>query len=132
MQKTLLILCVIGGIALIWLASSTTTRITPSRQGQAQTQAVRMENGVQIIHIVARGGYTPDRVIATGGIPTKLEIETTGSFDCSLSFTIPSLGYRKMLPSRGTTLIDIPIQQSGTTLIATCAMGMYSLTMQFN
>ena len=95
-------------------------------------QNIREENGVQIIHVLARGGYTANRISAQAGKTTKLEIETKGTYDCSSSFTIPSLGYRTQLPATGKTLVDIPSQEKGTKLTAACSMGMYSFDVMFN
>lgn len=132
-QNIFIALCAIGGVGLIWLiATSDSGSRVPPVAPQPITETVRMENGVQIIHVFARGGYTPNDVSALAGIPSKLEIETKGTYDCSAAFTIPSMGVRKMLPATGLTIIDLPIEPKGTSLLALCGMGMYSLQIQFN
>lgn len=132
-QKIYIALCAIGVFGLIWLIVSTDggARI-PAAPPRPSVESVRMENGVQVIHVVARGGYTPNEVNAKAGIPTKLEVETRGTYDCSASFTIPSLGVRKMLPATGITVFDLPAVPAGRSLTALCSMGMYSLEIQFN
>jgi plastocyanin domain-containing protein len=99
---------------------------------QADGKNVFEENGKQIIEISARGGYAPRQSIAKSGIPTVIRMKTSGTFDCSSALSIPSLGIRLNLPSSGTKDIEIPAQQSGSTLAATCAMGMYNFQIQFN
>ena len=94
--------------------------------------AVREENGTQIIHITARGGYNPREISAIAGKPTKLEIETKGTYDCSSAFVMPQIGYQKRLPATGITTLDLPTQQKGSSLTGLCAMGMYSFTINFN
>lgn len=133
-QKILITLCIVGTIGLIWLASSIKNNEAVANTSGTQTivDPVRIENGVQIIHVIARGGYTPNKIVAKAGMPTKLEMETKGAYDCSASFTIPSLGYKKMLPATGVTTIDLPTQAAGSSLRGLCVMGMYSLNMQFN
>ncbi len=92
---------------------------------------VSIKDGTQYIDLSAKGGYSPRLSVAQAGIPTKLKVATSATFDCSASLTIPSIGYRDILPPSGTTEIDIPAQEAGTTLQGTCAMGMYSFAIKF-
>lgn len=92
---------------------------------------VSIENGIQYIDISAKGGYSPRVNIAQAGIPTKIRMETSATFDCSASLTIPSIKYREILPPSGTTEIDVPPQEAGTVLQGLCSMGMYSFTIKF-
>ncbi|KKU79439.1 MAG: putative membrane protein [Parcubacteria group bacterium GW2011_GWA2_47_7] len=130
-NKILYGLYLFGGIFILWLVISSGS----GRQGgvtENLAETVRMENGVQIIHIIARGGYRPSNITASAGVATKLEMETKGAYDCSLAFTIPSLGYQKMLPPSGLTLVDIPVQSPGSSLQGLCSMGMYAVNIKFN
>lgn len=132
-QNIFIALCAVGSLGLIWLiATSENGAVRPAAAPVVHVETVRVENGVQIIHVVARGGYTPSDVTVKAGIPTKLEIETSGTYDCSLSFTIPAMRLRKMLPATGVTVIALPLEPAGTSLLGICSMGMYSLQVQFN
>lgn len=93
---------------------------------------VSVVNGKQIIEINAKGGYSPRMTVAQSGIPTVIKVDTRGTFDCSAALVIPSLGYRNNLPPSGETLIELPPQESGSTLQGLCAMGMYNFQIQFN
>lgn len=95
-------------------------------------QSVRNENGVQVIRILARGGYRPRQISAAAGLPTRLEVETKGTYDCSSALVIPSIGFQKQLPSTGVTTVDLPPQSPGTQLHGLCAMGMFSFGIAFN
>ncbi len=109
-----------------------------ARNQEAPTSAptdganVTIKDGIQYIDLSAKGGYSPRVSVAQAGIPTKLKVATSATFDCSASLTIPSIGYRDILPPSGTTEIDIPAQEAGTTLQGTCAMGMYSFAIRFD
>ncbi|MEK7528286.1 MAG: cupredoxin domain-containing protein [Patescibacteria group bacterium] len=94
--------------------------------------AVRVEDGVQIIRVKALGGYSPRVVNAQAGVPTRIEMQTKGTYDCSSWLVIPSLRYQKQLPSKGVTNIDVPPQEKGSTITGLCAMGMYSFDVIFN
>ena len=91
---------------------------------------VRVENGKQIVEIRARGGYLPRRSIAKADIPTIIRFNTSGTFDCSASVRIPSLGISKLLPQSGSTDIDIGQNKIGN-LRGSCGMGMYPFEIEF-
>jgi len=99
-------------------------------QDVAQVDNVRIEDGVQIIEITARGGYFPRKTQAQAGIPTVIRFNTQGTFDCSSSVRIPSMNISQILPQTGTT--DIDIGSSGAqTLVGSCGMGMYPFEVEF-
>lgn len=93
-------------------------------------QNVSIVDGQQIIDITAKGGYIPRTSTAKAGIPTILRFHTTGTFDCSSSVRIPSLGVSKYLPSTGTTDIVLTNPSVGP-LLGMCAMGMYPFQITF-
>ncbi|HAE36656.1 MAG: hypothetical protein UR85_C0004G0003 [Candidatus Nomurabacteria bacterium GW2011_GWF2_35_66] len=113
--------------------------IFTSGKGEIQKQNIENEptlnnvsivDGKQIIEIKAKGGYTPRVSIAKADTPTILRFNTNGTFDCSSSVRIPSMGISKFLPQSGITDIDLGIQKTGT-LQGTCGMGMYPFEIQF-
>lgn len=92
---------------------------------------VRIVDGVQIVEIDVKGGYSPRRSTAQAGIPTILRFNTEGTFDCSLSVRIPSMNISKMLAQSGNTDIDIGVQATST-FKGSCSMGMYPFEVVFN
>ena len=90
-----------------------------------------LEDDRQIIAIAAKGGYEPNLVTAQAGIPTDIRISTDGTYDCSSSIVIPSLGYRKMLSATGTETISLTGDQATGTLEGVCSMGMYRFRISF-
>lgn len=94
-------------------------------------QNVTMADGKQIIEINAKGGYAPRISTAKAGIPTIVHFDTNGTFDCSASVRIPSLGISEVLPNSGSKDIDLGTQKVGT-LQGTCGMGMYPFEIRFN
>lgn len=93
---------------------------------------IKTEGDKQIVEIKAKGGYAPAMTTAKAGVPTIIRIQTNGTFDCSTALRIPDLKYSKNLPATGTTDIEVPAQEAGTTLSALCSMGMYHFKIQFN
>ncbi|MER5763744.1 sulfite exporter TauE/SafE family protein [Streptomyces sp. NPDC002082] len=82
-------------------------------------------DGTQTVTIRARtNAYAPAAVTATAGVPTTLVVATQGTGGCVRAFVIPDLGIQKILPTTGTTGIDLGARQPGT-LEYSCGMGMY-------
>jgi hypothetical protein len=70
--------------------------------------------------------------LAKAGIPTKLIVETKGTYDCSASLVIHSLNFKKILAQTGEESIDVGTPQKGQKLQGVCGMGMYSFQIEFN
>ena len=115
----------IGGV-IVFSRGSTKEEIAPS------VSNVSVVDGKQIVEIGVKAGYSPKLTGAKADMPTVLRMKTNGTFDCTSSVNIPSLGLRKVLPSDGVTDIEIPPQKTGTTLKGLCVMGMYNFQVQFN
>ena len=102
----------------------------PSLQNEPAINNVTIVDGQQIIDIDAKGGYTPRTSTAKAGIPTIIRFHTTGTFDCSSSVRIPSMGISKSLPPTGT--VDIPVTDpKAGPLQGMCGMGMYPFQVNF-
>lgn len=93
---------------------------------------IELRDGIQYITITARAGYSPKVSTVTAGIPTKLIMKTNGTYDCSSSLVIPSLGYRKILPRTGEEIIDLGTPAAGSSLQGVCGMGMYNFLINFS
>lgn len=128
-KKAIITLCTLISIWLIWGALST-GNVEPT-SAQTSSTAVREEDGIQYIRILARGGYSPRQITAKANIPTVLEIETKGTYDCSSALTIHQLNYQKFLPATGVIKIEVPKNLAVNTLDILCSMGMYSAMVNF-
>lgn len=122
----LIIISVAGLVGLFIIFSSGGGDLSvPSREN------VEIRDGVQYITVDARGGYYPNKTIAKAGIPTKLVMRTTNSFDCSSFLVIRSLNYQNILPQSGETEIDLGVPVAGEPLSGLCSMGMYGFSIDF-
>jgi len=143
MKKTLSIIITITlvtGIGFLFFGQSkkapdSPSSIQPTQNSEKKAvippaQNVEIRDGVQYITINARGGYSPKVSTAEANIPTKLVIKTNGTYDCSASLVIKSIGYQKILPQTGEEIIDLNTPQTGT-LQGLCSMGMYNFTVNF-
>lgn len=129
-KKATIILSIVISLGLIWVALSGNK--DESSNLQTSSSVVREENGVQYIRILARGGYSPKQITAKANMPTVVEVETKGTYDCSAALTIPQLDYNKFLPATGVTTIEVPKNLAVNSLDITCSMGMYSSVINFS
>lgn len=118
-------------IALLLIGGAFVASRNKSTGTDTPVDNVRIVDGVQIVEIDAKGGYSPRRSTAQAGIPTILRFNTEGTFDCSLSVRIPSMNISKMLAQSGSTDIDIGTQATST-FKGSCSMGMYPFEIDFN
>ena len=131
MNKTVSIIITIAlviGIGIVFLGKSGDDS---GSAGTESAQNVEIRDGVQYITIKARGGYSPEVSSAQANIPTKLVMKTNGTYDCSSSLVIRSIGYQKILPQTGEEIIDLGNPQIGT-MQGLCSMGMYNFVVNFN
>lgn len=132
MNKTVSILVafiLIFGVGLILINRSSNSKDTNSDQ---LVENVQIKDGVQYVTINAKNGYSPKLSNAKAGIPTKLIIKTKGTFDCSASLVIKSIGYQNILPKTGEEVIDIGTPKIQSSLQGLCSMGMYNFLINFN
>lgn len=133
MNKTAYIIMMVGlaiGIGILFTSGSK----IKNNQSSTETQIlnnVEVKDGVQYVTINARGGYLPRISEAKAGIPTKLIVKTNGTYDCSASLVIRSIGYQKILPNTGETTIDLGTPEVNKPLLGVCGMGMYSFQINF-
>ncbi len=132
MNKKVSIIIIIGlviGLGIVFWGDSKQEDNT-AKTGVVQNTEIK--DGVQYITIDAKGGYSPRVSTAQAGIPTKLIVKTNGTYDCSSSLVIQSVGFQKSLPQTGETVIDIGIPKAGEPLQGLCSMGMYSFLVNFS
>jgi sulfite exporter TauE/SafE len=94
------------------------------------TNNVKVENGIQIIELIAEGGYSPRNSVAQAGVPTVIRFQTSNTFDCSLSVRMPSVNISQILDQTGITDINIGTPAIGL-FRGTCGMGMYPFEVDF-
>lgn len=127
----IIIMAIIISIGIIFSKDSKSNGNTNTTT-TASASNVEIKDGIQYVTINARGGYSPRTSSAKAGVPTKIIMKTQGTYDCSASLIINSLGYQNMLPSTGDTIIDAGTTNAGGTLRGTCGMGMYGFSINFN
>ena len=131
MKKNSIIISLIIVLLLVGGSLFLTKKNTPA-EGGISPQYVSMEDDVQIVKVVVNAkGYTPNSVEAKAGIKTVLRMESQNSYGCERSLRIPSLEITEILPSQGTTDIDLGIPKEGENIFGSCSMGMYTFKISF-
>lgn len=119
----------IGG-AIVLNRQGGTDQELRDNENIAEQNNVKIENGIQIVDIRAKGGYQPRISQAKAGIPTILRFDSKGTFDCSASVRIPSKKISQSLDFSGSTDIDIGVPEVGI-MQGSCSMGMYPFEVDF-
>ena len=122
LKNIFLILAIGAALIFVYKAGS-------SSEPNQSAPSTKVENGVQIVDLVAKGGYSPRIIQVQPNLPIKLKVETKNTFDCSSAFHIPSLKISKSLPPIGISEFDIPALTPGQSLEGNCSMYMYRFTL---
>ena len=123
-------IALVVGIGIIFFGGSKSKNST-SNSTTEFAQNTEIKDGVQYITVNAKGGYSPKISSAKAGIPTKLIVKTNGTYDCSASLVIRSLGFQKILSQTGEEVIDIGTPKIRVPLQGVCGMGMYNFLINF-
>ncbi|MFQ6171311.1 heavy metal translocating P-type ATPase [Oryzobacter sp. R7] len=91
--------------------------------GPRTTRRATVEDGLQVVRVTVRGGYTPDVVQVVAGLPVRVLFDRQESGDCSSRVVFPDLGVNRTLPAYETTAVDLPPATPGE-LAFTCGMNM--------
>ena len=110
----------VGGFLIFKLSGQ-----SPSAAESDSGSNITVEDGMQVVTIKAKDGFTPQTTTVQAGMPTVLRFETNGTFDCTSGIRIPSLSISLSLPSTGTTDVAIGTLSAGDSIHGTCSMGMY-------
>ena len=100
-------------------------------EGKLSANNVEIKDGVQYVRIEARGGYFPRVSTAKAGVPTKLIMKTSGTFDCSSALVVRAANFKNILAPNSETEIDLGTKQAGDKVDGICSMGMYNFVVNF-
>lgn len=115
-------LLVIGGLFFV---------LKNIQNGNSETGEAIVQDGVQVVNVFAKNGYSPSIITAKADTPTILRISTNNTYDCSAALNIPALSYSKFLPTSGSSDVQILPQKAGTEILGSCSMGMYGFKIVF-
>ena len=82
-----------------------------------------LTGGVQRVHVVVRGGYSPNVLQVHQGVPVEIEFDRQESGDCSSRVVFPELELSAALPAYQRTTVRFTPQHAGSFGFA-CGMNM--------
>ncbi|MEV7572943.1 heavy metal translocating P-type ATPase [Pseudarthrobacter sp. NPDC089323] len=97
---------VFTGVALIGLLAW--YFFAPRRAVSAQ-----LRGGVQQVEIEVRGGYSPDLVRVSAGVPVRLRFNRQDNSDCTSRVVFPDLRKSVSLAAFDTTAVDLLVEEPG-------------------
>jgi len=91
--------------------------------GPKRSRRAELDDGVQVVRVTVRGGYSPDVIEVTAGTPVRLLFDRQESGDCSSRVVFPDFKVNQSLPAFETTAVEFVPEQAGDYRFA-CGMNM--------
>ncbi len=91
--------------------------------GPKKYHQAELAEGVQIIRVTVKGGYSPDVIQVAPGVPVRILFDRQESGDCSSRVVFPDFHVNQVLPAYATTAVEFLPQEPGEYEFA-CGMNM--------
>ena len=91
--------------------------------GAKRSHRAALEDGVQVLRVVVKGGYQPDVLEVAAGIPVRILFDRQETGDCSSRVVIADYQVNQALPAYATTAVEFTPQAPGVVDFA-CGMNM--------
>ncbi len=91
--------------------------------GPKKSQRATVEDGVQVVTVTVKGGYSPELVEVAVGMPVRLLFDRQESGDCSSRVVIPDFHVNQSLAAFKTTAVEFTPEAMGEYEFA-CGMNM--------
>jgi Cu+-exporting ATPase len=96
--------------------------------GPKKTRQAEIEDGVQLVRVVVKGGYSPDVIQVRAGVPVRMLFDRQEAGDCSSRVVMPDFKVNALLPAYTTTVVEFVPGEEGDFRFA-CGMNMISGTL---
>ena len=91
--------------------------------GPKKSRQAELADGVQIIRVSVKGGYSPDVIRVAAGVPVRMLFDRQESGDCSSRVVFPDFHVNQGLPAYATTAVEFLPKEPGDYEFA-CGMNM--------
>ena len=91
--------------------------------GPKRSRQAELADGVQVIKVTVKGGYSPDVIQVGAGVPVRLLFDRQESGDCSSRVVFPDFKVNQTLPAFETTTVEFLPEVPGEYGFA-CGMSM--------
>jgi Cu+-exporting ATPase len=96
--------------------------------GPKKTRQAEIEDGVQLVRVGVKGGYSPDLIEVRVGVPVRMLFDRQEAGDCSSRVVMPDFKINELLPAYATTAVEFVPREEGDFRFA-CGMNMISGTL---
>ena len=93
--------------------------------GPKKSRQAQLEDGVQVVRVSVKGGYTPDLVQVQAEVPVRMLFDRQEAGECSSRVVMPDFRVNTLLPAYATTAVEFVPRQEGEYRFA-CGMNMIS------
>jgi P-type Cu+ transporter len=91
--------------------------------GPKKSRRAELTEGVQVVGVTVKGGYSPDVIRVAAGVPVRMLFDRQESGDCSSRVVFPDFHVNQGLPAYETTAVEFLPQEPGDYEFA-CGMNM--------
>ncbi len=91
--------------------------------GPKKSRLADLVDGVQVVGVIVKGGYSPDVIQVAAGVPVRMLFDRQESGDCTSRVVFPDFGVNQTLPAFGTTAVEFLPKEPGEYEFA-CGMNM--------
>jgi P-type Cu+ transporter len=91
--------------------------------GPKRVTQARLSDGVQEVEITVKGGYSPDVIRLTQGVPARVVFDRQEAGDCTSTVIFPDLQLSRHLPAHGRAVVEFTPAEAGRSGFG-CAMNM--------
>ena len=91
--------------------------------GPKKSRQAELDDGVQVIEVTVKGGYSPDVIQVVPGVPVRMLFDRQESGDCSSRVVFPEFHVNQTLPAFATTAVEFLPEEPGEYEFA-CGMNM--------
>ena len=88
-----------GAVAILWVLWYFLFSSNPAL-------AATVNDGVQEVRVIEKGGYTPDTIVVQAGKPVRLQFYRDETADCSERLVFETFGIDVALPAFQTTAVE--------------------------
>ncbi len=91
--------------------------------GPKKSRMAELVDGVQVVEVTVKGGYSPDVIRVAAGVPVRMLFDRQESGDCTSRVVFADFGVNQTLPAYGTTAVEFVPKEPGEYEFA-CGMNM--------
>ena len=91
--------------------------------GPKKSSQARLVGGVQEVRVTVKGGYSPDLIRVSQGVPLRILFDRQESGECTSRVVFPDFAMNRALPAYATTAVELTPTKSGRFGFA-CGMNM--------